>query len=129
MKNKTENLVLALKQRPLGISMEDLPALDLSLVEFHSRKASINNNKKKYNGIQIIKGGKYGSPVWKLAERNSLDTIAYGRIRTLKAIKNIINMKESDMIAMANESSIKVRTQMAGEVSERINKLVQVVTA
>lgn len=128
--NKTALIIDALTENPEGIDINYIEKeTGLSLIEFYSRKSKINNNKKKWKDIQVIRSGQRGNSKWKLAQNNPKQTMKYNtQLRDKQIINSFLCKYSSNIIALAAERSIKEQKRMTTEITNSQQKVLQAIT-
>ena len=94
---------------------------------FYTIKSQINNNRGKYKLKQIIKEGKKGNSVWKMAGTSPSSTIAYGTKRAAKSIRNLSSRHFEALIAISSEKNFKVKQMLMNTLTQEHKELMQVI--
>ena len=111
MVNKTELMVQTLNNSPNNIiTLQQIQNnIGIKYEHFSAMKSNINSNKKKWKDVQIVRAGKYGNSVWKLAEDDTQASLKYNDMRTKRAIRSIVNSYKTGMLVIANENNVRIR--------------------
>jgi len=111
-------LINAIRNSVDGIDIEEVDNLFENRETFYTIKSQINNNKRKYKDIHIIKAGKNKHSIWKFAENNPKQTIQYGTKRAQRGLRTFSNRAEEINIALASELNLEVSMLLAKQVNQ-----------